>query len=105
MSLSEDSNDSTAVAMAANANRLGPLIASHANSGKNRAMANPDRLSGLDASFLHLERDACHMHVGSCLLFDGGPPAYGELIEHIERRLHLVPRYRQRLALVPFQQG
>ena len=30
-------------------------------------MANPDRLSGLDASFLSLERSGAHMHVGSVL--------------------------------------
>jgi len=68
-------------------------------------VANPDRLTGLDASFLHLERDSAHMHVGSCLVFEGEPPAYDDLVEHIERRLPLVPRYRQRLAHVPFQQG
>src|SRR3954447_11085474 len=45
------------------------------------------------------------MHVGSCLVFEGEPPAYDELVEAIERRLPLVPRYRQRLAFVPFQQG
>jgi diacylglycerol O-acyltransferase / wax synthase len=68
-------------------------------------VANPDRLTGLDASFLHLERDSAHMHVGSTLVFDGSPPEYDELVEAIEGRLHLVPRYRQRLAFVPFQQG
>jgi len=66
---------------------------------------NPDRLTGLDSSFLHLERNAAHMHVGSCLVFEGDPPAYEDLVEHIERRLHLVPRYRQRLAFVPLEQG
>jgi diacylglycerol O-acyltransferase len=39
------------------------------------------------------------------LLFDGDAPPYGELVEAIERRLHLVPRYRQRLAFVPMGQG
>ena len=68
-------------------------------------MPNPDRLTGLDSSFLHLERNAAHMHVGSCLVFEGDPPAYEDLVEHIERRLHLVPRYRQRLAFVPLEQG
>ncbi len=57
-----------------------------------------DRLTGLDASFLHLEDDAAHMHVASVILFEGDPPAYDDLLAHIERRLHLVPRYRQRLA-------
>jgi WS/DGAT/MGAT family acyltransferase len=66
---------------------------------------NADRLTGLDASFLHLERDSAHMHVGSCLIFDGRAPDIDELAEHVRSRLHLVPRYRQRLAFVPFGQG
>ena len=68
-------------------------------------MANPDRLSGLDSSFLHLERDAAHMHVAACAIFEGDAPAQHELIDALESRLHLVPRYRQRLAFVPFSQG
>ena len=68
-------------------------------------VSNPDRLSGLDSSFLHLERDAAHMHVAACAVFEGPPPAYAELLEEIVSRLHLVPRYRQRLAFVPFGQG
>ncbi len=64
-----------------------------------------DRLTALDASFLHLEDDAAHMHVASVMLFDGDPPPYDELLESIDRRLHLVPRYRQRLAFVPLGQG
>jgi diacylglycerol O-acyltransferase / wax synthase len=68
-------------------------------------VANPDRLTGLDSSFLHLERDSAHMHVGGCILFVGEAPSYEELVEQISRRLHLVPRYRQRLAFVPFNQG
>jgi WS/DGAT/MGAT family acyltransferase len=68
-------------------------------------VARPDRLTGLDASFLHLERDSAHMHVGAVLVFDGTEPGHEELIDQIERRLPLVPRYRQRLAFVPLQQG
>lgn len=64
-----------------------------------------DRLTGLDASFLHLEDSASHMHVASVMLFEGPPPPYEELLEAIERRLGLVPRYRQRLAFVPLGQG
>ena len=63
-------------------------------------MANPDRLTGLDTSFLHLERDSAHMHVGSVLVFEGDAPGYDEFLAHVEGRLHLVPRYRQRLAFV-----
>ena len=68
-------------------------------------MANRDRLTGLDSSFLHLEHDATHMHVAGCMVFDGQAPAYDELVGQILSRLHLVPRYRQRLAFVPLHQG
>jgi diacylglycerol O-acyltransferase / wax synthase len=64
-----------------------------------------DRLTSLDASFLHLEDASAHMHVASVMLFEGPPPPYDELLEAIERRLSLVPRYRQRLAFVPLGQG
>jgi WS/DGAT/MGAT family acyltransferase len=68
-------------------------------------VANPDRLSGLDSSFLHLEEGGAHMHVAACMVFSGQAPAYESLLQTITDRLHLVPRYRQRLAFVPFQQG
>jgi len=64
-----------------------------------------NRLSALDSSFLHLEDAATHMHVASVMLFEGDPPPYDDLLAHIERRLHLVPRYRQKLAFVPLGQG
>jgi diacylglycerol O-acyltransferase len=64
-----------------------------------------DRLTGLDASFLHLENGGAHMHVAGVMLFAGEPPDYDELVETTERRLNLVPRYRQKLAFVPFGQG
>jgi diacylglycerol O-acyltransferase / wax synthase len=69
-------------------------------------MSNPDRLSGLDSAFLHLEdHGSAHMHVASVMVFEGKAPAYEDLVEHILSRLHLVPRYRQRLAFVPLGQG
>jgi diacylglycerol O-acyltransferase / wax synthase len=64
-----------------------------------------DRLTGLDTSFLHLEDATSHMHVASVMLFEGPPPPYDELLDAFERRLPLVPRYRQRLAFVPLGQG
>jgi diacylglycerol O-acyltransferase / wax synthase len=64
-----------------------------------------DRLTGLDASFLHLEDASSHMHVAGVMLFEGPPPPYADLLEGFERRLPLVPRYRQRLAFVPLGQG
>ena len=68
-------------------------------------MANRDRLTGLDAAFLQLESGGAHMHVAAILIYDGEPPAYDELVRAIEERLHVVPRYRQKLAPVPFGQG
>ncbi len=69
-------------------------------------MANPDRLTGLDTAFLHLEdHSTAHMHVASVMIFEGRAPTPKELVEHVESRLHLVPRYRQRLAYVPLDQG
>src|SRR3954451_13037187 len=63
---------------------------------------NPDRLTGLDASFLALENSGAHMHVGSVLVFDGPAPDYEDFVGRIESGLYLVPRYRQRLAFPPF---
>jgi diacylglycerol O-acyltransferase len=68
-------------------------------------VSNADRLSGLDASFLHLESDVAHMHVAACAIFIGPPPEYEQLLDEVVSRLHLVPRYRQRLAFVPLGQG
>jgi WS/DGAT/MGAT family acyltransferase len=64
-----------------------------------------DRLTGLDSQFLHLEDESTHMHVAGVMLFDDDPPEYDEFVDMIESRLHLVPRYRQKLAFVPFAQG
>src|SRR3954471_12400244 len=64
-----------------------------------------DRLSPLDATFLHVEDAASHMHVACALVFDGEPPRYEDFLDHVAARLHLVPRYRQRLAEVPLGQG
>ena len=69
-------------------------------------MANPDRLTALDSTFLHLEdHSTAHMHVASVMVFEGRAPTHQELVDHILSRLHLVPRYRQRLAEVPLGQG
>ncbi|MDQ2630206.1 MAG: wax ester/triacylglycerol synthase family O-acyltransferase [Actinomycetota bacterium] len=68
-------------------------------------MTKPERLSGLDSSFLHLERSGAHMHVASVSVFEGTPPTHQEFRDHIASRLHLVPRFRQKLRFVPLTQG
>ncbi|MGI8511924.1 MAG: WS/DGAT/MGAT family O-acyltransferase [Solirubrobacteraceae bacterium] len=64
-----------------------------------------DRLSAIDASFLHNEGQASHMHVGGITVFEGPPPAIGDFLDHIRSRLHMVPRYRQRLVTPPLDTG
>jgi diacylglycerol O-acyltransferase / wax synthase len=64
-----------------------------------------DRLSSIDASFLTNEGSASHMHVGAVLIFEGPPPSYPDLLDHVRSRLHLVPRFRQKLATPPLQMG
>jgi WS/DGAT/MGAT family acyltransferase len=64
-----------------------------------------DRLTPIDASFLHQEDPSAHMHLGAVMIFEGPPPSLTELQEHIRGRLHLVPRYRQKLAYTPVDSG
>jgi diacylglycerol O-acyltransferase / wax synthase len=64
-----------------------------------------DRLSAIDASFLHQEKQASHMHVGALVIFEGPAPSHDEFSAHIKSRLHLVPRYRQKLAIPRFEMG
>lgn len=64
------------------------------------------RLSPLDAAFLEVESPTAHMHVGWVALFrppEGSRrPRFGELRQRIEGRVPFAPRYRQKLAWVPF---
>jgi diacylglycerol O-acyltransferase / wax synthase len=69
------------------------------------AQGHMDRLSALDYSFLTNESPSSHMHLGAILVFEGPPPSYEDLLEHIESRLHLVPRFRQKLAHPPVPTG
>ena len=64
-----------------------------------------DRLTAVDASFLSNETSSSHMHVGGILIFEGPPPLYVDLVEHVRSRLSLVPRFRQRLAVPPLEAG
>jgi WS/DGAT/MGAT family acyltransferase len=64
-----------------------------------------DRLTPLDASFLHQEGPNSHMHLGGLTIMEGPPPAREEFLEQIRRRLHLVPRYRQKLASTALDSG
>ncbi|MBV9311010.1 MAG: wax ester/triacylglycerol synthase family O-acyltransferase, partial [Solirubrobacterales bacterium] len=69
------------------------------------AQQHLDRLTSTDASFLHQEGPASHMHIGGVLVFEGPPPAWTDYLDHVRGRLHLVPRYRQKLATPPLESG
>jgi len=64
-----------------------------------------DRLTAIDASFLHQEGHNSHMHVGAVSIFEGPPPEFEEFLDSLRQRLHLVPRYRQKLQDAPLQTG
>ena len=69
-----------------------------------------ERLTALDNSFLILEGPNAYMHVASTMVFDAGP-LRGEdggidaeaVRALIGASLHRIPRYRQKLAWIPFQ--
>jgi diacylglycerol O-acyltransferase / wax synthase len=69
-----------------------------------------ERLTALDAQFLHLETPSVHMHVAGLVVLDPstrphGPFVFEDLVELISRRVHLVPRFRQKIVPVPFNAG
>ncbi len=69
-----------------------------------------ERLPIQDSSFLSFETATTHMHLGGTSIFEIGAlgrPDGGVDIDRIRAyigsRLHLIPRYRQRLAFIPLQ--
>jgi diacylglycerol O-acyltransferase len=63
------------------------------------------RMSPLDASFLHLEDQVTQLHIGSVAIFEGPPPPVDELLAMVAGKLPLVPRYRQVVRFVPLALG
>ena len=64
-----------------------------------------DRLSPLDASFLHIEDDVSHMHIAAIGIFEGPSPRYSDVVDMVRGKLPLVPRYRQVVRFVPLDLG
>ncbi|HNT87479.1 MAG TPA: wax ester/triacylglycerol synthase family O-acyltransferase [Candidatus Hydrogenedentes bacterium] len=62
------------------------------------------RLSPMDAFFLYLEREEQPLHVGAVCVFERRMP-FGKFVRTLESRLHLVPRYRQRVLFTPLHLG
>ncbi len=70
--------------------------------------AHFERLTALDTTFLELESESVHMHVGSVGLFDPGPLArpeggldFDQILALGEAGLRRAPRFRQKLASTP----
>jgi WS/DGAT/MGAT family acyltransferase len=59
------------------------------------------RLSAQDAAFLYFERPNAPLHIGSVGIYEGQIP-YERFLVHLNSRFPMIPRYRQRLAFVPF---
>jgi hypothetical protein len=59
-------------------------------------------MSAQDAMFLHVENDVTPMHIGGVSIFEGPPPAFGDLMAMVAATLDHTPRYRQKVKSVPF---
>jgi diacylglycerol O-acyltransferase / wax synthase len=75
-------------------------------------MTKYDRLTSLDASFLHMERLEFPMHVGALSILEGarffderGHFRIGAVRDLVQSRLPLLPRFRRRLMAVPYDMG
>jgi diacylglycerol O-acyltransferase len=60
-----------------------------------------EELSAADRSSLAAEQGPVNMAVGGVLIFEGGPGLdQAEVTRRVDERLHLIPRYRQRLKML-----
>src|SRR5680860_966954 len=94
--------------------REGPTVVDR-NQGDTATTSAPDRqghgdrLSSLDAAFFEMESPAHIMHVGGLFVFDpaedGRRMVFADFLQLVRSRLHLVPRYRQKVVTPPFQLG
>jgi len=69
-----------------------------------------EQLSGQDAMFLHAEIDGLPQHIGGVSIYDqssapGGKVRFKQILSMLERRLHLSPIFRRKLAFVPGNLG
>jgi len=66
-----------------------------------------NHLSGMDASFLHLESPEMPMHVGSMQILDLPAGYTGDFYEDVKRymgeRMHLADVFQRKLELMPFE--
>jgi WS/DGAT/MGAT family acyltransferase len=80
----------------------------HGSTDEGEAMT-PERLSGLDASFLYMETPTLHMHVAMTAVFDPttvpGGYSFRRVRQLINDRIPLAPVFQRRLVEVPLRLG
>jgi diacylglycerol O-acyltransferase len=59
------------------------------------------RLSASDMSSWLADDGPIHVHVGGTTIMQGPAPDFDEFVDHVGRRLDLVPRFRQRVTKTP----
>ena len=64
-----------------------------------------ERMSTLEAEFLYVEDGTVQLHIGSCAVFAGPPPAFADYMDMTESKLARIPRYRQIVREVPLGLG
>jgi diacylglycerol O-acyltransferase / wax synthase len=62
------------------------------------------RLTSVDATFLYFEKKEAPMHIGSVSVFEGEIP-FDEFVQNVNSKLHLLPRYQQKVVPDPFMLG
>ncbi len=65
-----------------------------------------EQLSAQDASFLYVENEQVANHVGGMYIYDqstapDGKVGFKQILAHLDAHLPMVPRYRQKLKMVP----
>ncbi len=92
--------------------RSGRMVMSYEQDDLREAAMGYDRLTVVDASFLHIETAHEPQHVGALLYLDAGPlrdeqgrVRLDDLRELVSGRLHELPRLRQKVMFVPFGTG
>jgi diacylglycerol O-acyltransferase len=62
------------------------------------------RLSGVDASFIYLERKEIPLHIAAVCIFERRI-GFEDFVRNVDSKLHLLPRYRQVVVPPPFNVG
>jgi diacylglycerol O-acyltransferase len=69
-----------------------------------RELAPKRRLSGVDASFLYLDRKEIPLNMAAVCIFDR-PIPFDDFVRTVDSKLHTIPRYRQIVVPAPYNLG